>query len=200
MTNSTFSKVLFSLTAYLKDYKPIIKEIEINYREEVSTLTEKYSDKLKSPLFNELITLKEIEIYVGKFKQICFRKTEDFFKEQYEMLKFNNIMKEETNSSGKLVGKNGQVGSSNSDEIDSSGSNSRTKSRKNDKSNASECVRPNRMSAYAKNILESWVEHHIDDPYPTKEEKILLASKTNLTLRQVRAFILQQGDELVCQS
>ena len=168
-----------------------MKEVESKYRAEVNTLVEKYCETIQSEEFLELTSFKEIEVYINKLKNICFRKINEFFKEQYQLLKINNIIKEETNSSQRI--RNNQSSSNNSDEIDShSGSNSNTKNGKEGKSAVSETRKSNgKLAKYAGNILKQWFNDHIDDPYPTKEEKIMLASKTNLTERQVNSLIHQ---------
>lgn len=124
-------------------------------------------------------------------KEICFRKINEFFKEQYQLMKINKIMKEETNSP-----KDRNQSSSNSDTFDSgSGSgngtgNGNTVTNEGGKSEAmsENLKKTKKMAKYASNILKEWFTEHIEDPYPSKEEKIMLASKTNLTLRQVNIF------------
>lgn len=46
----------------------------------------------------------------------------------------------------------------------------------------------NKLPKYASKILKEWFCTHLDDPYPSKEEKIMLASKTNLNIRQVPKY------------
>lgn len=162
-----------------------MKEVEAKYRSEVTDLVEKYCKMIQDREFLKLICFKEIEVSIQKLKSICFRKINEFFREQYQLMKINKIMKEETESSGK----NRNQSSSNSEEFDSnSGSGNGNGNRNNGgKSDAmSETLKKTKkLAKYASNILKEWFNDHLEDPYPSKEEKIMLASKTNLTMRQV---------------
>ena len=41
------------------------------------------------------------------------------------------------------------------------------------------------LSSDARNVLKAWVDEHIEDPYPSIEEKQVLAQKGNLSIKQV---------------
>ena len=91
--------------------------------------------------------------------------------------------------------KNQLSSSNNSGEVDSNScSNSNSEPKKDGKSVASDTShRANKLPRYAQNILKEWFSDHLDDPYPTKEEKIMLASKTSLSLRQVSIYSLHNN-------
>jgi len=44
----------------------------------------------------------------------------------------------------------------------------------------------NKFPKYATNVLKNWLETNIEHPYPSKDEKLNLASKTKLSLKQVQ--------------
>lgn len=46
-------------------------------------------------------------------------------------------------------------------------------------------MQPKHFPKFAKKILEEWFKNHQNDPYPSEEDKIVLASMTNLTQRQI---------------
>ncbi|OLL25407.1 Homeobox protein PKNOX1 [Neolecta irregularis DAH-3] len=48
-------------------------------------------------------------------------------------------------------------------------------------------------------LLKNWLNDHIDHPYPTEEEKIMLATETNLTLNQA-SFSLRHSARLIIRS
>jgi hypothetical protein len=151
--------------------------------------------------------MKEVESVTESINVVITKKINEFFKTQFELLKLNNMMRNinsptnqgQTDGSPKpncedaqnpkanknSKNKNQQSSSNNSNEIDSnSGSNSDLK--KEGKSAVSETRKGGKkLPRYASNMLKEWFCDHIDDPYPTKEEKIMLASKTNLSLRQI---------------
>ena len=140
---------------------------------------------------------------------IITKKIDDFFKSQFQIFKLNYLLElsnhdqyqnqrefkdfQEVDQNQKQMQQGNQnkkqSSSNNSGEIDSnSGSNSDLK-----KEDGSSAVSDNpknkeekqKLPRYASNILREWFSDHINDPYPTKGEKIMLASKTNLSLRQV---------------
>jgi hypothetical protein len=39
-------------------------------------------------------------------------------------------------------------------------------------------------------ILQKWFEDHLDNPYPTEEERIQICSNTNLTRKQLRVWLI----------
>lgn len=172
----------------------MMKEVELKYRTEVTELVDKYCRMIQNPDFLKLICFKEIEISIKKLKNMCYRKIDEFFKEQYQLMKMNKIMKEETqNSSGKNPN---QQSSSNSDTFDSNSGSGNGTGTTNPGNNGgkSEAMSENlkktkKLAKFAANVLKEWFNDHLEDPYPSKEEKILLASKTNLTMRQVNFFL-----------
>lgn len=164
-----------------------MKEVESKFRMEVTELVGRYCRMIKNSEFLKMICFKEIEISIQKLKEICFRKINEFFKEQYQLMKINKIMKEETESEGK---NRNQQSSSNSDTFDS---NSGSGGNGGNNGGQSEAMSENlkktkKLAKYASNVLKEWFNDHLEDPYPSKEQKIMLASKTNLTMRQVRIF------------
>ena len=48
--------------------------------------------------------------------------------------------------------------------------------------------RSRQLNARAIAIMTSWYESHIDNPYPSDEEKMILAERGNLTMSQVKAW------------
>eukprot|EP01017_Pseudomicrothorax_dubius_P031650 TRINITY_DN4062_c0_g1_i2.p1 TRINITY_DN4062_c0_g1~~TRINITY_DN4062_c0_g1_i2.p1 ORF type:complete len:174 (+),score=12.72 TRINITY_DN4062_c0_g1_i2:120-641(+) len=49
-----------------------------------------------------------------------------------------------------------------------------------------------RISAKASRILNTWLEEHMEDPYPTMEDKLVLAQKAELTVKQVKTWFTNQ--------
>lgn len=182
-----------------------MKKIEKDYREDVIVLTEKFLQSLINKDLLEMNTMKELEKLVHIMGGIITKKIDDFFRSQFQIFKLNYLLQlshqessnrcRETEQSQKVQAEANkeqkQSSSNNSREIDSnSGSNSDLK-----KEELSSAVSDNtknkeeskKLPRYASNILREWFSDHINDPYPTKGEKIMLASKTNLSLRQVAA-------------
>lgn len=162
------------------------------------TLIEKYCKFVKTESYLQLTTMKEVEQVTLSMKMVIIQKINQFIKSHFELLKLNNLMakggsedshsnllKESTNhdtdnaQNNSNNGKNPNKSSSNnSNEIDSnSGTNSDGK--KEGQSATSETRKEGKkLPKYASNMLKEWFLGHLDDPYPTKEEKIMLASKT----------------------
>jgi hypothetical protein len=45
-------------------------------------------------------------------------------------------------------------------------------------------------SSVVTKILEKWFESHIDNPYPTEEERVQICKKTNLSRKQLRVWLI----------
>ncbi len=52
-------------------------------------------------------------------------------------------------------------------------------------SRMSKGTRRNVLTAHQKGILEKWIKRHLDNPYPSKKEKIELSAETGISERQV---------------
>ena len=184
-----------------------MKVIEKDYRGSFTELTERFLQSLQHQDLLQMNTIKELDKLVQVMRGIIIKKIDDFFRTQFQIFKLNYLLqlsnaeqspnqkgsnksKEADNSlknQGGLNQDKKQSSSNNSREIDSnSGSNSDLK--KEDRSSAVSDNTKNKdeskkLPKYASNILREWFTDHINDPYPTKGEKIMLASKTNLSLR-----------------
>ena len=49
-----------------------------------------------------------------------------------------------------------------------------------------------RLGNYRSNILQSWFDEHLDDPYPSPDEKTWLAQKAGMDMRQVQNWFINQ--------
>ncbi|GMM51187.1 Tos8 protein [Starmerella bacillaris] len=67
------------------------------------------------------------------------------------------------------------------------------KSNSNEKSNSDSVEAPRRRGNLPKdvtNTLRNWLQEHINHPYPTEEDKIMLANQTQLTMVQVSNWFI----------
>lgn len=153
------------------------KKIKDAYSFEVKRLTERLIKKMDSEAVLELTSFKELHTLLDKMEDLVNQKIKEFINKQIEIFKLNNVK----NSNSPLDQNSSSP--NNSDEFDSNSSSGNINSKY--KSALSESLNSHKLPKYAAKILKMWFDDHIDNPYPSKEEKVMLASKTNLTLRQV---------------
>jgi Homeobox KN domain len=190
-----------------KQVLPVIELLKIAYTERLKIIINDLRAKTKSI---EYITMKEIQTYFSNLEESLRQKVKLFVAKQTELLRFTNINSDESDSSqdqqnpaehrqmtdaGKPLMKFKQEMDSNFGSIHSS--ERRTARSKNNKSSDVVRVLCNKLPRSASKILNQWLSDHLDDPYPTQEEKVLLASKTKLSLRQITNwFVNHRGRKL----
>lgn len=206
ITQKEFAAMLASFGKKQNQVSPIIELLRTAYAEKLKSIINDLRGKTKSI---EYITMKEIQGYFTNLQETLRQKVLLFVAKQTELLKFTNITSDESDSSqdppasGRVpqlapAGKpliefkqemDSNFGSMNSTE----GKTARTKKHKGSGTRAA----TNKLPKSASKILNHWLSDHIDDPYPTQEEKVLLASKTRLSLRQITNwFVNHRGRKL----
>lgn len=185
---------------------PIIELLRTAYAEKLKSIINDLRAKTKSI---EYITMKEIQGYFTNLQETLRQKVLLFVAKQTELLKFTNITSDESDSSQDppTSGPVAQVVASGKpliqfkQDMDSNFGSMNSTEGKTARSKNNKCsvVRgsTNKLPKSASKILNQWLSDHIDDPYPTQEEKVLLASKTRLSIRQITNwFVNHRGRKL----
>lgn len=198
--------MLQNFSSKLVQVFPVIELLKSAYTDKLKMIVNDLRHKTKSI---EYITMKEIQSYFTNLEENLRQKVKSFVSKQTELLKFANITSDESDSSpepqtqvkeqpmvtvGKPVMQFKQDMDSNFGSMNSS--ERRTARSKNNKSSDVK-GNYNKLPRSATKILNQWLSDHIDDPYPTQEEKVLLASKTRLNMRQITNwFVNHRGRKL----
>lgn len=141
----------------------------------------------------EFITMKELQLFLERLEKAIHKRVCDYVQKQIEVFRLNQIVNDEIDSPHETRGASSQTqvltqGLSNQlPDIESNLGSVNSNELKKDINNTtnSEPANLNKLPKLATKILNQWLCDHIDDPYPTIEEKMLLAAKTKLSLRQV---------------
>lgn len=132
----------------------------------------------------ELTSFKELQTLLDRLEELVAQKVHEFVNKQTEIFKLNHVK----NSSSPPP--QNSTSPNNSEELDSNSSSGNIQSKY--KSALSESHNNHKLPKFAAKILKLWFNEHIENPYPSKEEKVMLASKTNLTLRQINNWFVNQ--------
>lgn len=205
-TREEFSLMLQNFSTKLVHVFPVIELLKEAYTEKLRMIVNELRQKTKSI---EYITMKEVQSYFTNLEENLRQKVKNFVSKQTELLKFANITSDESDSSPEpqKMAQEQPIGTlrkpimqfkqdmdSNFGSINSS--ERRTARSKNVKSSDVK-GHFNKLPGSASKILNQWLSDHMDDPYPTQEEKVLLASKTRLSMRQITNwFVNHRGRRL----
>lgn len=203
-----FAAILTAMgRAQVSTISPVVEAIKQTYLDNIRGILRELQAKTKCI---EYVTMKELKNYFSDLEKTVHRKMQLFVAQQIELFKFANINSEESDSSGdppkhsssdpssihkqELLQKQNRDLDSNYSSINSS--DQRTARSKNDRS-----LKPaptyRKLPRSASKILNQWITDHMGDPYPTQEEKVLLASRTRLSLRQITNwFVNHRGRKL----
>lgn len=159
------------------------------------------------------ISMKDLQIYFDQIRDVLNLRINQFINNQVEALKLNELINKEiksppgvsSNSNSNQANSqasnetnsanyrrspqnsnSNQLGEMESSNFGSSfGSQEMKNKADNLKTTHSEPTQSHKFPRYASRVLNQWLLDHLEDPFPTAEEKMLLSAKTKISLRQV---------------
>ena len=190
MKRLDFLKVNFNKPQQ-KEY--CVEEIKTEYKAKVLDMLNHLGDRKESIQY---ISMKELQIHMQKLEHTILKRISEFTQKQIEVFRLNQIINDEISSPQEAVGTSSQSNNQsnpNSNQIQEMESNfgsmnSNELKKDNNVTTNSEPSNLNKLPKFATKILNQWLRDHIDDPYPTIDEKMLLSAKTKLSIRQVGLF------------
>ncbi len=167
-----------------------VEDIKAEYKENLRAILQGLSLKKDNVQY---ITMRELQIYLEKLEKTIAKRICEFVQKQIEVLRLNQIINDEIESPQEAANTSSQSnGTSNPQtnqlqEMESNFGSTNSNELKKELNNTtnSEPSNLNKLPKFATKILHQWLCDHLEDPYPTIEEKMLLSAKTKLSLRQV---------------
>jgi len=153
-------------------------------REKITSI----NGSLASSDYSNFASFEEIRVSVLNIQELIKKNIQKFMNSQAEMLKLNQLIDSNITFESNWRNKKSKK-VENENEFDSN--ESQNCNRRSTEGGSAETVHTKlpRLSRFTSKLLAEWFKNHIEDPYPNFEEKVMLASKTNTSVKQVWVFI-----------